>query len=377
MRTPLSLAAIATTAMPDINIVATQDPQYANEKYQATGLLDSNGQTWMLTAPLTAQAAHELINEVKFTQQLLPIIARQELPFTVLQGRSWAPLPEGWNALLHDVLPGRPLTEEELLNNTQINVELGKTLAKWHEIPTWTVESAGLPIDDGQSILAKIVEQVDRARQTGILPTNLLNRWDEFCSNTRWWDFTPTVVHGDFNESALQVENGEIVAVTNLHAVQISDPAIDLAWVTAAAPFDSVETIFSAYEIARTTPVDKYIRKRAQFHSEIIIVRWFLHGLEQQDKQIQQEALEMLNELALEIANEEEEKALLALEVATINPTDEMTGEEIEAALAEEAYLDQPNYVDNNDTPQILVDDYLQTANPQSNEANQYPNSTK
>lgn len=333
MHNSLTLAAIATTGTPAIDIVATTETTYTDENYQIVGLQDSQAHDYIFLVPQHEQAYKDLKNEVRFTQQIVPLVERKELPFDTLRVRSWVPLPTGWHGILSDYLPINPVTTASLSQSTDLSVSFGKALAALHSLPEWTVVKAGLKHttqEDQRQILRDLLLQ---GRKYPQIPSNLLSRWEKMVDTDSWWNYTPRVTHGDFSSECFHYLEDGIVSLRNLGQVQVGDPAIDLAWVVAAAPVEVMEVILSAYETALQYDADRHLRNRAEIHSELAVIKWFLLGVNEDNSQVQKDALNMLQELAHDIEDEEREQALLAAQVAETIPTDVLDPKQISQAL--------------------------------------------
>ncbi|PFG40598.1 phosphotransferase family enzyme [Georgenia soli] len=303
VRSALALAALATTAVPGLDVVATRPPQTANSDYQTTGLLDAGGRHWVIRAPLHPAAGAALEGEVALLANLTKEVDEGRLPFDVPRPVGFAALPEGGRAMVFRALVGRPLVLDRLTSGPGLSAELGRAIAAFHELDISVVADAGLPVYDPDSYRRRCLAEVDEAARTGRVPSVLLNRWEHALEDVALWKFRPTPVHGDLAPEHVLVKDGRITAVLSLSEVHVGDPAEDLAWLLAAAPEDSLDAIEEAYSLARTEGADATLLNRALLVSELALARWLLHGVRHDEQPVIEDATAMLRTLAADVSD--------------------------------------------------------------------------
>ncbi|WP_418605589.1 phosphotransferase [Georgenia sp. SUBG003] len=303
VRSALALAALATTAVPGLDVVATRPPQTANSDYQTTGLLDAGGRHWVIRAPLHPAAGAALEGEVALLAKLTKEIDEGRLPFDVPRPVGFAALPEGGRAMVFRALVGRPLVLDRLTSGPGLSAELGRAIAAFHELDDAVVADAGLPVYDPDSYRKRCLAEVDEAARTGRVPSVLLNRWEHALEDVTLWRFRPTPVHGDLTPEHVLVKDGRITAMLSFSEVHVGDPAEDLAWLLAAAPEDSLDAIEEAYSLARTESADATLMDRALLVSELALARWLLHGVRHDEQPVVEDATAMLRTLAADVVD--------------------------------------------------------------------------
>jgi len=303
VRSALALAALATTAVPGLDVVATRPPQTANSDYQTTGLLDAGGRHWVIRAPLHPAAGAALEGEVALLANLTKEVDEGRLPFDVPRPVGFAALPEGGRAMVFRALVGRPLVLDRLTSGPGLSAELGRAIAAFHELDSAVVADAGLPVYDPDAYRRRCLAEVDEAARTGRVPSVLLNRWEHALEDVNLWRFRPTPVHGDLAPEHVLVNDGRITATLSLSEVHVGDPAEDLAWLLAAAPEDSLDAIEEAYSLARTESADATLLDRALLVSELALARWLLHGVRHDEQPVVEDATAMLRTLAADVAD--------------------------------------------------------------------------
>ncbi|WP_341360419.1 phosphotransferase [Georgenia sp. M64] len=301
VRSALALAALATTAVPGLDVVATRPPQRVTTDFQTTGVLDGGGRSWVVVAPLHAAAGAALEGEVAVLANLAKAVDDGRLPFDVPRPAGFAALPEGGRAMVHRQLVGRPLDLTRLAAGPGLSAEVGRAIAAFHELDTDVVAEAGLPVYDADAYRRRCLAEVDEAARTGHVPAVLLNRWEHALEDVALWRFRAVPVHGDLAPDHVLVHEGRVSAVLSLAEAHVGDPAEDLAWLTASAPEESLDAIEEAYSLARTESTDKHLLDRALLVSELALARWLLHGTRTGEQAVIDDAAAMLRELAADV----------------------------------------------------------------------------
>ncbi|WP_420835769.1 phosphotransferase [Actinomyces ruminis] len=166
------------------------------------------------------------------------------------------------------------------------------------------VSEAGLPVYDADDVRTRWLNLLDDAAGTGKVPPALLARWEVALEDTALWRFRPVVVHGDLAPENVLTAGGAVVAVRGLGQVHVGDPAEDMAWVYASVPVDCLDSIESAYDLARTEGVDRHLRDRAELVSELSLAEWLRHGVRSHSDSIIDDAVAMLTDLADQVGDE-------------------------------------------------------------------------
>jgi aminoglycoside phosphotransferase (APT) family kinase protein len=296
-RSPLTLAALATAAIPQLDVVATRAPQHDGADFAVTGLLDSGGRRWVVRSPQHAAAGAALEGEVELLERLAPAVDGGALPFDVPRPAGFANLPEGGRAMVYRELVGAPIELDSLVPGPHLAAQLGRAIASIHELPAALVESAGLPVYDAEDYRHRRLAEVDEAARTGHVPRPLLTRWERALEDVSLWRFRATPVHGDLAAEHVLVADGRVAAVLDWSEARVGDPADDLAWLFAAVPEPALESILEAYSLARTERGDTHLAARATLASELALARWLLYGVRAGDDEVVADARRMLADL--------------------------------------------------------------------------------
>lgn len=272
MRSDLALAALASAAVPGMKPVAVagiavDEPE---AEHQQAVVEDATGRRWLVRSPLTALAGARLQRNDELVRQL-----SRHLPFKVPAAVGYAVVgPEG-RAAVYPHVEGMTLDLANLPAGTGLAHAVGRAVAAIHNIPRAAFEQQDVPVFDASGARQRVIAEVDRAAETGRVPTRLLARWEEAFDAAPLWQFATTPVHGAFRGSTVLVAfaddeaaSGRVVAVTDWEEAMISDPATDLAELYARASPEAWESVLDSYVLARAQRPDPYLHARARLVSE-------------------------------------------------------------------------------------------------------------
>ncbi len=303
-RSPLALAALATVALPGLDVVATRPPRTPGADFDVVGVMDATGSRWIVRSPRDSAAGAALEGEVALLEALGRAADDDLLTFDVPRPAGFAPLPEGGRAMVYPELRGKPLPIERLAAGPGLAAQVGRAIASLHELPSTVVADAGLPTYDADAYRRRRLAEVDEAAATGHIPPGLLRRWEHALEDVTLWRFRATPVHGDLAAEHVLVVDDDVVGILDWSDARVADPADDLAWLLAAAPEESLDAILEAYALARTERADEQLTARALLASELAVARWLMHGVRHRDGAIIDDAVQMLLELDEEVTGQ-------------------------------------------------------------------------
>jgi len=304
-RSPYALAALATAAIPGLDARDVRPSALSGSDFDVAVVTDAERRRWVVRAPLHAGAGATLEAELALLEALVPYTESGALPFDVPRVVGSAHLPEGGRAVVHPALRGSEVRLESLTGGPGLAAAIGRAIAAIHELPTSTVEDAGLPAYEAQAYRERRQSEVDEAARTGKVPTVLLRRWEARLEDVALWRFRPTVVHGDLTSSHVLTDGHLVTGVLGWGEAKVADPADDLAWLLVAAPSDAVDSITEAYQLRRTELKDPHLVERALLAGELALARWLLHGARTGQDDVVDDAVEMLADLAEHVATED------------------------------------------------------------------------
>lgn len=290
---PLTLAALATSAVPGLTAVAVRPHHTASDDYSAA-ILTTDTDEIIMSVPRNQQA------ETAQSASVLGISAlsdgaRGELSFEAPRVLGITRAGET-RAVAMTYIPGFHFDVADLQEDALLIDSIAAMLADVHSLPRSIVQQSGLPERSAQDQRLAITRVVDRAAATRRLPETVLARWTEVLEASEVWDFAPSVVHGTLSGDTILVDDDRVVGVLDWSGLGVGDPASDVAWLHEAAP-DVFEAVMSRYFARSNVGDSAAFRSRSRLYHELNIARWLLHGIDTHDQSIVDDAVSMLDQL--------------------------------------------------------------------------------
>ncbi|GGL30710.1 phosphotransferase [Phycicoccus endophyticus] len=286
-RSPSFLAALASAAVPGLDPVSVEaPPSLPGQSFDIAFVEDDEHRRWVVRAPRTEMAGAEMDRSVA----LLALLARR-LPFAVPAPKGFVAVEGCGRAAVYPYLPGHPLELASLPAGPGLAAELGRALGAVHNLDPALFEEAGLPTYDADAYRTRRLAELDRAAETGRVPTALLTRWEGALEDVALWRFAATPTHGDLTgEEVLAVfgderdsASGRVKAMTGWEDAKVADPADDFAALVAEASPDAVETVLEAYAHVRVERPDPNLLVRARLGSELALLARLMDALGRKD----------------------------------------------------------------------------------------------
>lgn len=294
MKSPLELAALATVAVPGMQVIELRAPQYDDEYASVTGVVDSNGHSWIVMASKEETTAED-IGQLSRTISYLRL--RQgdgDIPFEVPQLHGAASTSPTTYAYVFSLTGGHALHEDQLQGDGLLAASLGRALALLHNLDPVPVAGLGVravSVEDARLDLRRTLASIGRE-----VPAGLRKRWNIALDEDCLWTFDAAPVHGDLDLKNVLADDGAVISITGFRYFRMDDPAIDLAWILPLADESFIARLLQAYSSVRSVP-DLHLLTRAQLYSELALLQWLQYGQESGDSQIVAEAVQMLSSL--------------------------------------------------------------------------------
>jgi macrolide phosphotransferase len=275
-RTPLALAALASVAVPGLDPETVEGAvQLPGHQFEVAFIRDTQHRRWVVRAPISAAAGAQM----EVTVSLLGLLSRR-LPFSVPMPKGFVNLKEGGRAAVYPYLAGRALNFARLPAGPGIAAELGRALAALHNVDLALFDEAGLPSYDADTYRTRRLSDLDRAAETGHVPSGLLTRWERSLEDVSLWRFAPTPTHGDLTGDDIlavfddddNAATGHIRGLTGWEAAKVADPADDFAALVTQASPAAFDSVLEAYAHARVDRPDKHLQRRARMAGELKLV---------------------------------------------------------------------------------------------------------
>lgn len=302
-RTAMELAALASAAMPGLDIVQAADSPDDPRAFDSAIVTDTDNNHWRVRSPRDSQAAFRLETEIQVLSGFTPAI-RAHLPFRV-PSVAGAVQIDGLRTFIYHQMPGQPVDLDGITRAEDRTIDdIGRILATIHKLPSSVVEAADLPAYGAEESRARLLSELDQMALTGKVPAVLLRRWENAFEERQMWTFIPRVVHGDFDETSLLIDRKRAVGVTAWTDLHIGDPAKDFMWLASTESIEFREAIISAYHQHMDVPADRldlHLMRRAALAAEFSIAKYLMTGLHASDDTVVAEAQQMLTDLAADI----------------------------------------------------------------------------
>ncbi|MGO4385584.1 macrolide 2'-phosphotransferase [Specibacter sp. RAF43] len=298
--TAIELAAIASAAVPGLNLTAcAAEPDDAAD-FSSALLVDSENRRWRVRSPKHAEASARLETERQVLRAFAPAI-RAELPFllptvagTVRQGEL--------TTFVYSHIAGKPEPVETLAaGGAALALEIGTAIAAIHDMPQEVVTNSDLPSYTANEFRQRKLNELDQAATTGKIPPSLLRRWEHAMEDVPLWRFNASVVHGDLHEDNILLDGPTVTAVMGWTDLRVGDPADDFAWLVAINDPEFVDTVMQAYAAARRESPDPHLLRRAALSAEFALAQWLVKGFAADSARMVADAETMLRTLETDI----------------------------------------------------------------------------
>ncbi|WP_298890340.1 phosphotransferase [uncultured Serinicoccus sp.] len=301
-RTDLALAALASAAVPGmkpVTVARMSVERGAETELEQAVVEDATGRRWLVRSPLTAIAGARLHRNDELVRQLA-----RHLPFKVPAAAGYAAVGREGHAAVYPHVEGATLDFTRLPAGAGLAHAVGRAVAAIHNIPAAVFEEQDVPSFDAAGWRQRLIAEVDRAAETGRVPTRLLGRWEEAFDASPLWQFASTPVHGSFRGATVVVtfaddeaDSGRVVAVTDWDEAMVGDPATDLAEVYSQASPEAWESVLDSYALARAQRPDPYLHARARFLSETGRLRGLAQHVASGDEESARRVVEVLRRM--------------------------------------------------------------------------------
>ncbi len=292
--TPLTLAALATSAVSGLNVRSVRMHSANGEGDFTSAVVTADDGEFIIQIPQNAAAesrqSGEMLGVSAFAEG-----ARSWLPFALPQTIGVTRAGET-RAVVSTFLPGGRVSADAIESEALLLQPIAEMIAAIHQLPDSLVQQAGLPVRTSAQVREQLERLVARAAETRMLPETVHARWTTMLGTASLWDFAPVVIHGSLDADDLLVVDDTITGVLGWSELSTGDPAVDLAWLLEAGP-EVFDAVLARYAVERGLRSTRDLRARSILHSELGVARWLLHGVETHDQSVIDDAISMLDRL--------------------------------------------------------------------------------
>lgn len=341
-RSPLTLAASVTSALPRVGVVGVGAlTEGSTGRYDAAVADLDDGRRVVVRVPADPSAGSELAAEVRALRALTPGV-RGLLPFRAPELLGEAGLGDT-RVVVVDFLPGYRVDAAHLPAGRGAATSLGAALAALHALPQSVVKGEGLPARTPPQVRADVTRLIERAVATRRLPVSLARRWHRAADADELWRFESAVVLGGAGAASFLFEDLDgVPTVTGLlewHGLSIGDPATDLQWL-ASAP-EAADDVYAAYVAGSGRAPDARARERSRLYAELEFAKWLVHGHDVDRDDIVADAVELLESLAAGVTGDDiVSDAALGVDdaIALLERTPDATPSTVDTSMHTDAY---------------------------------------
>lgn len=300
----LALAGIACAAVPGMQPVSVQEwrrPEATDPAPAQRALIeDATGRRWVVIVPRTVAGAAELERNDALTRQL-----GKHLPFKVPVATGFAGVGPAGRAAVFPYVEGSAINFHRIPAGPGLSSAIGRALAAVHNMPSDFFDEFGVPTFDAESHRQRRLADLDRAAETGLVPRELLSRWELAFDTASLWRFAVTPVHGSLNGWSFLVAfsddeaaTARVVALTSWEQACVSDPADDFAMLVKQATPAAVDSVLESYTLARANRPDRNLLIRARLASEMSMLRGLAAAVSADDQDLVDARVDELRKLS-------------------------------------------------------------------------------
>ncbi|WP_245861091.1 phosphotransferase [Microbacterium aurantiacum] len=299
-RSPFTLAAAVTAALPGADVTGAR-PLTADGDARFDSAVVTLGDRRELAIRVADddETARELAAEA-IALRALTAGARAMLPFRAPEYIGETRVGDG-RALVTELLPGFQIEAPQVPGGPGAAESMGAAIAAVHGMPVSVVRGAGLSTRSAEEGRDEVRRLVDTAAATGRVPARLTVRWREAVADDDLWRFEATVVLGGLQSTSFLFEDDpelgpRVTGLVGWHGLSVGDPAVDLAWLSAAP--EAAADVHASYARAAGRVPDSSLEVRARLLAELEFARWLAHGDSLRRADIVDDAAALLEALA-------------------------------------------------------------------------------
>lgn len=293
-KTKLTLAALASAAMPDVPMTGARDCDQISHRDRAEGIScavvqDSTGNTYDVWATDQEAGKKRMAARVKAARALEDAKEVAAMGFRVERVLAYEPglseaSPTGKvsvTVLKHSPGRIRPL---HLLTINECTAA-GTAIGAIHRIRPEFLGEHGYPAFTTSQISSQLKGWITRLRKDGHVPEEITNSWASIAETDGLWSFDTCTVHGGFTDGDLLYSNSGLSSIYGWQDMQVNDPARDLAWIFSKLDGSRRNAVIAAYGRMVGSRLDDLIMLRANLWLQMEQVGEFITALDRADNE--------------------------------------------------------------------------------------------
>ena len=293
-RTKLTLAALASAAMPEVPMTGARDCDQLSSLDRAQGVdcavvQDATGNVYDVWATSSEAGKRRLAARVKAAQALADAKEMAAMGFRVERILAYQPgeradSPTGTTAVaVMTHCPGR-IRPLHLLTLNECTAA-GTAIGAIHRVRPDFLKTHGYPAFSTAQIAAQLRGWIKRLRMDGHVPKEITDSWASIVATDGLWSFETCTVHGGFSDGDLLYSGSGLSGVYGWQDMQVNDPARDLAWIFAKLDGSRRNAVIAAYGRMMGARLDDLIMLRANLWLQMEQVGEFITALDRADNE--------------------------------------------------------------------------------------------
>lgn len=293
-KTKLTLAALASAAMPDVQMTGARDCDQISHMDRAEGISsavvqDSMGNTYDVWAADQEVGKQRMAARVKAARALEDAKEVAAMGFRVEQVLAYEPglsetSPTGRvSVTVMRHCPGR-IRPLHLLTVNECTAA-GTAIGAIHRIRPDFLKEHRYPAFTTVQISSQLQGWIKRLRKDGHVPEEITDSWASIVETDGLWSFDTCTVHGGFSDGDLLFADSGLSAVYGWQDIQVNDPARDLAWIFSKLDGSRRNAVIAAYGRMVGSRLDDLIMLRANLWLQMEQVGEFITALDRADNE--------------------------------------------------------------------------------------------
>lgn len=299
-RTPITLAALATSAVSELEVTGYRE-HFPRHERELSAVLDTNRGQVLVQLPTSPEA--EVHHSAKILGQaaLTPGV-REQLPFSAPEVLGVTRSGDT-RAIVSTFIPGDRFALEDVQPEAILLQSIAATVASIHALPVTVPQQQGLRMRTPSDVRLDAEALVQRSYRTGLVPEVVKHHWDRLLSRVSLWEFHPVVIHGSLSEDTLLVQDDVVSGVLDWSQLSTGDPAVDLAWLLGASR-EVLDQVIELYADIDSSHTLTSLTERAVFWHELEVAKWLLFGVERGDDAVIEDAVTLFDQLVVAVSRE-------------------------------------------------------------------------
>lgn len=291
LHSKLTLAALASDAMPSITVAGVRDAKQTNETDNDAAIAyavvqDTSGRLYDIYASHEHEGDTRLAQRAKAAKLLSHTEGLNGLGFLMDAYCTFKPASSQGSGIQEAVLV-TPHINGECRSLDLLTLEdcasVGTAIGTIHRLNADFLKKTQYPSFNNGEIRNQLAQWIKRLQRAGHVPGAITTNWSKVIDTDGIWEFSTCFTHGGFQDGDFVFSDSTINAITNWQRMQVNDPARDLAWTFAKLDTEHRNQVLSAYGSMMGSRLDDLIMIRANLWLQMEQVGEFIAAMKRGD----------------------------------------------------------------------------------------------